>query len=89
MNPVIKHVIKWHSKKTVTVQPQSQSKAKSKSETTVNKRKRIRKGQLEKNKSEKLATQDTQNEEKRNKNTTQYIVGHHYTQTNTNKVNKT
>ena len=32
---------------------------------------------------EKLSTQGTQEEEKQNKNTTQY-VGHHYAQTNTN-----
>jgi hypothetical protein len=37
---------------------------------------------------EKLALLGTQDEEKQNKNTTQY-VGHHYAQTNTNNVNKT
>jgi hypothetical protein len=37
---------------------------------------------------EKLALLGTQDEEKQNKNTTQY-VGHHYVQTNTNNVNKT
>ena len=38
---------------------------------------------------EKMATYGTQGEEKQNKNTTQHCVGHHYTQTNTNNVNKT
>ena len=37
---------------------------------------------------ENLATQGTQGEDKQNKNTTQ-CVGHQYTQTNTNNVNKT
>ena len=37
---------------------------------------------------EKLATYGTQDEEKQNKNNT-ICVGHHYTQTNTNNVNKT
>ena len=36
---------------------------------------------------EKLATQDTQDEEKQNKNT--ICIEHHYAQTNTNNVNKT
>ena len=36
---------------------------------------------------EKLATQGTQNEENQNKYT--ICVGHHYTQANTNNVNKT
>ena len=36
---------------------------------------------------EKLATQGAQDEEKQNKHT--ICVGHHYTQTNTNNVNKT
>jgi hypothetical protein len=35
-----------------------------------------------------LATSGTQDENKQNKNTTQY-VGHHYAQANTNNVNKT
>ena len=38
--------------------------------------------------SEKLAKHDTQDEDKQNKNTT-ICVGHHYTQANTNNVNKT
>jgi hypothetical protein len=38
---------------------------------------------------EKLATYGSQDEEKQNRNTTQYCVGHHYTQANTNNVNKT
>jgi hypothetical protein len=37
---------------------------------------------------EKLATLDTQDKEKQNKNIT-ICVGHHYTQANTNNVNKT
>ena len=37
---------------------------------------------------EKLATQSTQDEEEQHKNTTQYVE-YHYTQTNTNNVNKT
>ena len=36
---------------------------------------------------EKLATQGTQDEEKQNKDTTQYVLDH-YAQTNTNNVNK-
>jgi len=36
---------------------------------------------------EKLATYGSQDDE--NKNTTQICVGHHYTETNTNNVNKT
>jgi hypothetical protein len=35
--------------------------------------------------SEKLPTYDTRDEEKQNKNTTQY-VGHHYTQGNINMI---
>ena len=35
---------------------------------------------------EKLATYGSQDDE--NKNTTQICVGHHYTETNTNNVNK-
>jgi len=38
---------------------------------------------------EKLATQGTQDEEKQNKTHNTICVGHHYTQTNTNNVNKT
>ena len=38
---------------------------------------------------EKLATQGTQDEEKQNKKHNTIFVGHHYTQTNTNNVNKT
>jgi len=37
---------------------------------------------------EKFAKQVTQDEEKENKNTTQCVV-HHFTQINTNNVNKT
>ena len=48
-----------------------------------NKRNRIPKGQSKMDNQEKLATY----EEKQSKNTTQ--CGHHYTQTNTNNVNKT
>ena len=40
-------------------------------------------------KAEKLATQGTQDEEKQNKKHNILCVGHHYTQTNTNNVNKT
>ena len=40
---------------------------------------RIPKGQSKKDNSEKLATQDTQDEEKHNT----ICVGHHYTRTNT------
>ena len=54
----------------------------------VNKRQRIPKGQSKKDNPKKLATSGTQYEEKQNKNTTP-CVGHHYTQTNTNNVNKT
>ena len=36
---------------------------------------------------EKLATKGTQDEDKHNKNTTQYF-GHHYAQTNTNNLKK-
>ena len=38
---------------------------------------------------EKLATQGTQDEKKINKNTTQYVLGHDYTQAKTINVNKT
>ena len=38
---------------------------------------------------EKLETQGTQDDEKQNKNTTQYVFGHHYTQANTNNLNNT
>ena len=37
---------------------------------------------------EKLATYGSQDEDEQNKNTTQYVLDH-YTQTNTNNVNKT
>jgi len=38
---------------------------------------------------EKLTTQVTQDEEKQNKNTTQYVLDiHHYMQTNTNNIKK-
>ena len=50
----------------------------------VNKRQRIPKGQSKMDKMEKLATQGTQNEEKPNKNTTQYVLDttiHKQTQT--------
>jgi len=38
---------------------------------------------------EKLVTSGTQGEEKQNKNHNTICVRHHYTQTNTNNVNKT
>ena len=38
---------------------------------------------------EKLATQGTQDEEKRNKNTTQYVLDNTMYTNNTNNVNKT
>jgi len=38
---------------------------------------------------EKLATLDTQDEDKQNVKHNTIYVGHHYTQTNTNNVNKT
>ena len=45
------------------------------------------------NNPEKLATQGTQEGDKQSKNTKQYVLGqdygHHNTQTNRNKVNKT
>ena len=40
---------------------------------------------------EKLATctqTGTQDDEKQNKNTTQHVLGHYYTQTNINNINK-
>ena len=39
-----------------------------------NKRQRIPKGQSKKDNAEKLATQDTQDEGKQNKDTTQYVL---------------
>ena len=39
--------------------------------------------------SKKLATQSTQDQDKQNKKYNIICVGHHYTQTNTNNVNKT
>ena len=39
-----------------------------------NKRQRIQKGQSKMDNQEKLATQGTQDEEKQNKNTTQYVL---------------
>ena len=50
-----------------------------------NKRQRIPKGNKKMDSPEKLKTQGTQDEEKHNT----IRVGHHYTQTNTNNVNKT
>ena len=48
------------------------------------------KGQSKMDNPEKLATLCTQDEERQNKSTTQYVsVGHHYAQTNTNIVDKT
>jgi hypothetical protein len=41
---------------------------------TVNKRQRIPKGQAKMDNPEKLATECTQDEEKQNKNTTQYVL---------------
>ena len=55
----------------------------------INKRQRIPKGQSKMDNPEKLATQDTHDEEKLTKNTTLYLLRHHYTQANTNNVNKT
>ena len=52
-----------------------------------NKRQRIPKGQSKLDNPEKLTTQVTQDEDKHNKNI--ISVGHHYSQTNTNNVNKT
>ena len=46
------------------------------------------KGQSNMDNPEKLATQGTQDQDKQNKNNT-ICVGHHYTKTNTNNVNKT
>ena len=50
--------------------------------------KRIAKEQSKRNNPEKLATQGTQEEEKQSKHNT-ICVGHHDTQTSTNKVSKT
>jgi hypothetical protein len=44
------------------------------------------KGQYKMDNLEKLATLDTQDEDKQNKHTSTICVGHHYTQTNTNNV---
>ena len=41
------------------------------------------------NNPEKLATQGTQDENKLNRNTTQYVLGHHYAQANTTNLDKT
>jgi hypothetical protein len=46
------------------------------------------KGQSKMKYPDKLVTYGTQDEDKQNKNTTICVV-HHYTQTNTNNVNKT
>ena len=40
------------------------------------------------NNPEKLEKYGTQDEENQNQNTTLYVIGHHYTQTNTENVNK-
>jgi hypothetical protein len=50
------------------------------------KRKRIQKGQSKMDNSEKLATNDTQDKQKQTKT---HTIEHHYTQANTNNVNKT
>ena len=50
-----------------------------------NKRQRIPKGNQKKDNPETLATQGTQDEEKHNT----ICGGNHYTQTNTNNINKT
>ena len=42
--------------------------------TTINKRQRIPKGQSKMDNPEKLATYGTQDQEKQNKNTTQYVL---------------
>ena len=52
-----------------------------------NKRQRIPKGKSKMDNLEKLATQSTQDEEKQKHNI--ICVEHHYSQTNTNNVNKT
>ena len=46
----------------------------SKCRTAINKRQRIQKGQSKMDNPEKLAIQGTQDEEKQNKNTTQYVL---------------
>jgi hypothetical protein len=48
-----------------------------------------RKGKSKMDTPEKLATLGTQNEDKQNKKHYTICVGHHYTKTNTNNVNKT
>ena len=45
-------------------------------------------GQSKKDNPEKLATKSTQEEEKQNKNTTQYVLDTNICKTNTNDVNK-
>ena len=50
---------------------------------------RIQMGLPKKENPEKLATQGTQDEEKQNNNTTQYVLDTTNKQTNTNNVNKT
>ena len=46
----------------------------SKCRTAINKRQRIQKEQSKMDNPEKLATQDTQDEEKQSKHTTQYVL---------------
>jgi hypothetical protein len=53
---------------------------------SINKREIIPKGQSKMDKSLKLTTYGTQDEEKQNKNTR--YVGHHYTLANTNNLKK-
>ena len=53
------------------------------------KRQRIPKKQSKMDNSEKLTTQGKQDDEWQNKKHNTIFVGHHYTQTNTNNVNKT
>ena len=55
----------------------------------VYKRQRKPKGQPRMNNPEKLAIPNTQDENKQNKKHNTTCVGHHYTQTNTDNVNKT
>ena len=46
-------------------------------------------GAIEKGQSRETDNMGAQDEETQNKNTTQYVFGHHYMQANTNNVNKT
>ena len=57
--------------------------------TYKNKHQRIPNGQLKMDNPEKLATQGTQNEERKKQKHNTICVGHHFTKANTNIVNKT